>query len=441
MQCFLVFSTAIITFNIQHQVIVKPEIGNAVLHIKSITPNDPNICPWIYRGTANILTDQNTYINVAFKMTSQKGHKRLIGDVTYQCKAKIKPGQTGEFIIKLLDQPKAIKTSYGLTEWRYKSKKFIEDTLLKQSNYPQASEFLIALFSGVMYDAKLTLPLQKAGLTHLIAISGLHFSLIASILGTLLKTLFSQKCSYALLIGFGTLYFLFIGPTPSVERAWLMLTFSLWGIFTDKQVRPLNLLGLAMIVVILQEFHVIKQLGFILSFSLTAALLLLSQPFEHILRNIIPKRSYRQLKSLHIVDQHAYVLLAMIRRISALSIAVNCIAIPFMLTYFGSFPISSLIYNLFFPACMGFLLTGVLVSLPLVTITGWSGPYHVVEFFTHHLLQVAIHPINSLAFQWRCQSVPFCFFVIYMILMMNWAVKRHIQNLNTQGIVPQIFWI
>jgi competence protein ComEC len=123
--------------------------------------------------------------------------------------------------------------------------------------------------------------LRQTGTAHLMAISGLHVGLtawLAYMIGSLawrsspvlMRILPAQKAAMLVSLAAAMLYSLLAGFTLPTQRALIMLmTFSL-AYLMDRNVRPVNILSLSLVLVLLLDPLAILSAGFWLSFGAVA---------------------------------------------------------------------------------------------------------------------------------------------------------------------------
>ncbi|MBC5788035.1 ComEC/Rec2 family competence protein [Clostridium facile] len=144
-----------------------------------------------------------------------------------------------------------------------------------------------AVLSGMLLGQKEKIPysvtesFRLAGYSHMLAVSGLHLSiLMALIIGTLSKIRVPRKVSSLLGIVFIFLFALLTGCSPSVVRAGIMMGAILIGKLMDAKADSVNSLGLAAgLILIISPFSILN-LSFLLSFSATFGLVLLARPLS-----------------------------------------------------------------------------------------------------------------------------------------------------------------
>ncbi|MDE6323882.1 MAG: ComEC family competence protein, partial [Paramuribaculum sp.] len=146
---------------------------------------------------------------------------------------------------------------------------------------PFAKEFMISALAGDTSDLSDTSRklFTNAGISHVLAISGLHVGIIAFVISILLWPLY--------IMGFGRVrniatiavvwtYAFIIGFPASVARAALMATIYLAGRLMQRRSSPLNSLAFAALCILLFSPEAILQPGFQLSFAAVFAIIVLA---------------------------------------------------------------------------------------------------------------------------------------------------------------------
>ena len=278
--------------------------------------------------------------------------------------------------------------TFSLAEYRYQLKNRVKKHLRKHYKGP-TYKLLAALATGDVESRQLRYYFTQIGLAHLIAISGFHFALLAALLAAF--------CKRPLLIIIAlALYAIYIGPSPSLSRAHIAISLFLLAKVLYLRTTPLNALGAALTVALIADPHIVAHIGFQLSFMATFGILLFFRPCERALRSLLPARRYATLEELSLLDKHAYLLSATLRNTFALTIAVHCALLPILLYHFHTFPLLSLLYNLFIPF---------LITIPLVLLFfPFLSPVNTV--ITNALLTVTTYPPKKYAFAIQVASMP-----------------------------------
>ena len=191
---------------------------------------------------------------------------------------------------------------------------------------------------------------RNAGLAHLLAVSGLHVGILAGIVGMLFWWTGRERrgrivCGSLQLVavwGFA----LITGAAPSTLRAALMFSMFIVNDMVGRRVVPLNLLALAAIVMLLAEPLLLYDVGWQLSFSAVAGILL-AQP---------------AIRALHTPFGQA----------AAVSVAATLATLPVVVATFHRLPLYFIIANVIVvPAAGVILVLSLLYMLLPCAVTAW----------------------------------------------------------------------
>ena len=115
---------------------------------------------------------------------------------------------------------------------------------------------------------------SRAGISHLLAISGLHMTLLFGLLEAFFRLLRIHKRLRALLLGMGvTGYLLLLGFPPSATRAAVMLGVTYLSYLLAAKSDPLTSLGLAGALILAVTPYAVADAGFWMSFLATLGIL------------------------------------------------------------------------------------------------------------------------------------------------------------------------
>lgn len=239
----------------------------------------------------------------------------------------LKKGIMAQFIVDSLQE---IKCKSNISIYTYVNK--LRNSLMTTSNQkltPEIAAWQQALVLGNRDDldeSVITL-FQKWGLSHLLAISGLHVGIIMALIYFLLIRLspFSKEKIHWFILFFLLFYALLAGGQPSVWRASLM---GIFGILLHKGKVKLgltDLLSIVFLVLIITNKYIIYHIGFQFSFLVTLGIVLSAQWISSSHTNI------GRLLQISFVAQMMIVPLQMIYfyHFQPLSILVNVIIVPY----------------------------------------------------------------------------------------------------------------
>ena len=226
---------------------------------------------------------------------------------------------------------------------------------------------IMAMVLGEKYllDDEIKELYQENGISHILAISGLHISIVGAAIYFLLKRLkLGLLASTILSIGFVYSYGIFTNFSVSTNRAVVMYIVMVTAKLIGKTFDLLSALSLSAFLILIQNPMEIFNLGFILSFGAVLGIALILPCLDSLLPT---KKSV--VKSIYV------------------SISAQVFTLPFLLYYFYQLPLYSIIINLIMLPLTSLLITislaagiGGLIYLPLgVFLSG--GAKYILGFY------------------------------------------------------------
>ena len=203
---------------------------------------------------------------------------------------------------------------------------------------PERGGLLAALVLGsavVPLPAELRADFRVAGLSHALAASGFHLSVL---LGAVLAIGRGLGRWTRLALGGGAiaLFLMLAGAQPSVVRAVLMGAIALVLLESGRRARPLGLLGLSLAGMLLLRPAWLHDVGFQLSAAATAGLVLTARPLEQALVRRLPGGS----------TNTAPRWAAWLAPALAVPVAASLWTLPLQLLHFGVVPLYAVPANL-----------------------------------------------------------------------------------------------
>lgn len=331
---------------------------------------------------------------------------------------------------------KPIRWTFSFAEWRSQLKKSIQLFVHNQFYHPKVQAFLTGLITGEFHDTQLSHALGRFGLQHIMAISGFHFAVIASSLQLLFGFFFTPRRVAFCLVGMLTLYFFYLGWSPSIARAWLMALVGLGGKLFKKTPRTLNTLGVALLLMLAYDPLSSIHLGFQLSFLAAGAILLLNGWVEEILKIVWRKRETSELMKMSMFQQHGYLFMMILRKSLALLLSVNLVMAPVLLYHSHQFPLISLLVNIFFPfvvaITMWILLIGLIISC--FTLFFAKGIFFLVEGLVSFLLKMVFFTPVEFDVIWRVNNLHTPILIGYLTLLFLVGILHQEKSLK-KGLV------
>jgi competence protein ComEC len=197
-----------------------------------------------------------------------------------------------------------------------------------------------ALFLGVKDDLEddETEAFKRSGCVHILALSGMHLTILATLLCLLLMPMLGKNPTMLISLFLIIFYVFVTGVQPSIFRAALMYFLLVVSQAFDRRTEGLTLLSLSFLIAVCLDPSSAKTLSFILSYLALFGIFALSGDLEILMRRWLPPFAAKPL---------------------AASIAAQIATSPVAALYFGT------VYP-------GGILTSA-VSGPLVTVFMWTG--------------------------------------------------------------------
>jgi len=158
--------------------------------------------------------------------------------------------------------------------------------------FPRSSVPLLhALFLGERVDLHPTLidRFRTAGVSHLLALSGMHLAILTVFSTRLLRLVLPLRAVRIVNIVLIILYVWIVGSKPSLNRAAVMLV--LWNVMhlCNREISTINLLAYACIILLFIDGSVRNALSFQLSFAALAGIILGSEVVAERMQFLLPR--------------------------------------------------------------------------------------------------------------------------------------------------------
>lgn len=419
----------------QHQ---KPNLqgerleGIAKVNLSAVVPSKTAFGnQWSYRGTLQAFwpADETHSVakNIPVTLSLPAQTKRPAAGYIYLLKAALKQDERGNYRLSPIKKQDwiALERSDFFAEWRARLKADFHTHLQSAYQDSAVAAFLAGISTGEFNDRLLSFELNRFGLLHLMAISGLHFALLAGALLFISNLLFAFFGSAATknraplcVLAALSAYFFVLGGSPSIFRAWIAIALAVCALLLKREARSLNSLGVALLAAVFWNPFWIVQIGFQFSFMVTASILFFATPCERLLEKLFCRRTLSQMVELGWQDQLGYCVLTVLKKGVALAMAVNLTALPLTLYYFHAFPVLSLLYNLFFP----FLVAVSLILLLLALACGllpWLGDllHAANSAYTGSILKFVVYLPKQFDYKLYSSALSLELLSCYLILL------------------------
>lgn len=242
--------------------------------------------------------------------------------------------------------------------------RFSVNQKLRQYFMEKQSGLISALLLGdkSVLDNSVKSSFRYAGISHIIAISGLHLSIITGFIFLLFaKIIQSRKRAAYVTMVFILLYTLLTGMQYSVIRSAIMNFVYMLGIICNKKPQAINSLGLAGFAITLVNPLSIGNIGLLMSFSATLGIIVLQNRIYKAFTTFFRVFSDRLFKL-----KPFGIIIRFVSGCVSVSLSATIFSLPVMVFVFESFSIYFLISNLIITSVvpvvivLGFILAGLL---------------------------------------------------------------------------------
>ncbi len=258
----------------------------------------------------------------------------------------------------------APRKTMSFVEYRVKIRRVLEKIFVRLFPDHEIRQVAGGLTFGLFKDPLLQQAMHRAGVEHVLAVSGFHFGIVAALTVFLCQGLAPISRAVVAMVCLTT-YLLIIGPLPSVLRAWCAAMVALGGICLNRRSSGINCLGVGLIASVFYDPSTLTGIGFQLSFLATAAILFFSRPVLSYLRTIFPVRQLHDIVDCTAADQVVLLMLGWFMPALSLLIPVFFVVCPYQLAFLQDFSLLGLVYNLLIPALFSLAMPAVLLAVLL----------------------------------------------------------------------------
>lgn len=234
--------------------------------------------------------------------------------------------------------------------------------ILPQKEYGIISAMILGEKSSLNEDIKKLY--KESGISHILAISGLHISLAGMAVYKLLrKWIFGIRGSVLVTILFVFSYGILTGYGVSVNRAVVMLVVTMGALAAGRTYDMISALSLSGLIILIQSPFELFNGGFLLSFSAVIAIIVLTPILKEVFGN----------------NKKIDILLV--------TIGINIFTLPLILYFFFEVPIYSFIINILVIPLMSLLIflgfmAGILGCFNTMSGTFLGGGiYYILKFY------------------------------------------------------------
>ncbi len=240
-----------------------------------------------------------------------------------------------------------------ILHWIASSRDYLKSILVKHLTGPErAISLALILGDNSLLDQEIRNSFTNTGALHVLAVSGLHISIIMQIIMVVLSlfsSVLSRRTALILLIGIMWWYAAITGLSPSVLRAVFMFTVLSVAQLSGRNYHPINTLLFTAFILVLWDPFTVFDIGFQLSFLAMLGIYLF----------------YENIESFWPIQQP---ILQKVWQGTAIGLAAQVMTTPLSLYYFNQFPNYFILTNIGLMASSGLILGG---GLLIFTFSWW----------------------------------------------------------------------
>lgn len=277
---------------------------------------------------------------------------------------------------------------------------WMRDTLVRDLNDPGVSDLIVAMVLGdtSSLPERIQEQFRGTGTYHLFSVSGLHVGMLAVLLWALLRVARLSRRQAAFLIIPALFFYAFMtGWKPASVRAAIMASVVLCGFITKRQPVLFNSLCAAAFLILLGDTNQLFNAGFQLSFSVVAAIFLLSGPLSRALEKPFHPDAFFPEKLLSPARRAVFAGGRQFAGLAGVSAAAWAGSLPLTLGYFHLISFSALPANLLaVPISFGIMAVAMLSLLSGTVAVGISVIFNQANWLLTRLLLGVVSACASL---------------------------------------------
>ncbi|MGN1095025.1 MAG: ComEC/Rec2 family competence protein, partial [Eubacteriales bacterium] len=203
--------------------------------------------------------------------------------------------------------------------------------------------FCSALILGnrSLAGADIKLAFSRAGISHILSLSGMHLSVLAFSLNFILKGVLKKRIRNVVLIFSCFAFAAFTGFSASVTRAAIMLSFVFVSEILGEQNDSLTALSAAAFLILLFNGNAVYDVGFWLSFAATLGIIVTVGALQSVFYKWKKPVKSRVLRALYYICKYFYGMLTV-------SLAASFFTLPIIYFAFGEVSLIGAVSNFFF---------------------------------------------------------------------------------------------
>ena len=301
--------------------------------------------------------------------------------------------------------------SHSIKYYPNRLKKLLEDSVNSYMDEENATICsAIAFGDKNSVDPSVKEDFRRAGLSHILVVSGLHMSVLSMIFLFAFCKIFRKSYVYcSLTILFVLFYMVMTGLSFSVMRSGIVMIIFVMGIMLGGDADSLNSLGIAGLFIVLFDPYSAGDTGLLLSFSATLGIILVTTPLS---KYIINKLKFSNRIIIEIIN------------IFSVTFSAILFTFPLCIIFFHNISLVQILTNLIITPVFQLLLLMIILG-SVLALTGIAWLY-VPFLFIAHCISSFIHAVavvfGNLPFSYVNANKTFVYVWMGMCLLMTICV-------------------
>ena len=303
-------------------------------------------------------------------------------------------------------------------------KKYVKEVLRKYLETNEA-ELCIGLTIGDRsgISKELEDDFKNSNLTHMLAVSGSHFTYIILAVGYFNNLLKRKRLGQILIIIIIIIFMELTGNTASVVRSGIMAIIMILSSIFYRKSDIWTSMALAIIFQLINNPYIIFDVGLQLSYGGVIGIVLFNEDIDNSLKKIFRvKNNNKEIKILNKDKVIRYIISAI-----SVTISANLTIIPIMIANFNTMSFSFILSNLLAGPILGVVVifAFILIFISLILKNVLIPFFILLNLFVKVLIQIA-HICSNLPFSKIYLPTPNVFFIICFYIILG--MKKYVHN-------------
>jgi ComEC/Rec2-related protein len=303
------------------------------------------------------------------------------------------------------------KAEKDIEYYVYKANTYLSDRMVDLLGN-EAGGFCAAIVLGnrSYVSAGVRLDFARTGISHLLALSGLHLSIIAQTLDFILRGFVKKRTRNIVLIVSVFAFAVFTGLSVSVLRAAIMLAFIFVADTVGEESDSLTALFAAVCLILLFNGNAVYDVAFHLSVFATLGIILVRPAAEELFAKWQKPKKKKLLRALHGVCKYFYGILTM-------TVAATFFTLPVIYFAFGKISVVGVFSNFIFLPLASLLLIACVLFVPLSFVPYVYIPFKYICGVLAELLLALAEGVSELRGIYVSLNYPFSPYIFSLLLV------------------------